>query len=77
MRRLTEAQMRALKAMPFDYMEWGLDLLGPLPEAVRSRSTLHALEERGLAKCLSGAMSRQWIITEAGRAALKMEGSDG
>lgn len=71
--KLSEAQRRALEAMPIEYMEWGLDLFTPLPDGVKSRSVLRALERKGLAACIYGAMARTWNITEAGRSALNSE----
>ena len=70
MTKLTEAQRRALEAMPLEYSTWGTELFGPLPDGVRSRATLEALQRRGYAAHTAGAMQNVWHITDAGRAAL-------
>lgn len=68
---LTDAQRRALEAMPLEYMEWRFDLFGTLPDGVKSRATLHCLERNGLAQCEYGDMIRRWTTTPAGRQALE------
>lgn len=70
--KLTDAQVRALKVMPFSYTTWGIALFTTLPEGVRSRETLYALERRGFAKMRRIDRGNvEWRITEAGRQALK------
>lgn len=76
MPKLTEAQRRALEAMPLEYTTWGPDLFGPLPEGVKSRATLEALQRRGFATHTVGAMQNIWHITPAGRAALGGQADD-
>lgn len=71
--RLTEAQRFALERLPVSYSMWGLNVFLPPEDGIR-RPTLAALERRGLAKSHHGAMSVEYRITEAGRAALAQEG---
>lgn len=77
MARLTEAQRRALEAMPFSYMTWGGKLATRLPEGIRSRTVLENLRSAGLATCKRNAGTTTWDRTPAGRLALKGADRDG
>ena len=74
---LTEAQVRALKALPCEITTWGGRPFGGMPEGVRSTSTLYALYKSGLALMEYGGLRQKWSITDAGILALKeMEKTD-
>lgn len=70
---LTEAQRRALKAMPFSFATWGGKLQTRLPDGV-TRPTLRILQKNGLAATERDRAVWKWSITDAGRAALAQEG---
>src|SRR5688572_614858 len=67
--KLSPAQRFALERLPQSYMMWGLSPFTRPDDGIRI-PTLEALEKRGLATVVTGAMSVEYRITEAGRAAL-------
>lgn len=73
---LTEAQYRALKAMPFSFATWGGELKTPLPEGV-TRQTLRILRRKGLAVSERDWAVWEWSITDAGREALTRSNANG
>lgn len=78
MDKLTEAQRRALGVLakgPVAFAEWGGRPTSRMPDGIRSRSTLWALQDKGLATPSRNFPRTTWTITPAGRAALG--GTDG
>jgi hypothetical protein len=70
-RPLTEAQIRALRAMPLYVTYWGGNPVTHLPPGVRSVATIDALVRQDLvvfARCKYPIY--QYSLTEKGRAAL-------
>lgn len=73
MGKLTEAQRRALGALPCTITTWGGKPFGQMPEGIRNRSTLWAIHKLGLVTITYHGAKENWRITDAGRAALKAE----
>ena len=75
MGKLTKAQQTALEILGTGYVQytvWGGNLFTSLPRGIRSRATLEALRNRGLAKCQwLGANDVRYTITPEGRQAMK------
>lgn len=71
MPKITDAQRRALAAMPFSYSVWGDRLITSLPKGVRTTATLFALQRLGLASVSYDIAARNWRATEAGRKMLE------
>lgn len=71
MRSLTEAQMRALKALPVTITMWGGRPFSGMPEGVHSTATLDALRRRKLVTFRIDGARHHWSITDPGRTALK------
>jgi len=66
----TEAQLKALEAMPFRITMWGGKPFAGMPNGVKSIATLRALRSKGLASVRYSGTAEHWDITDAGRAAL-------
>lgn len=70
MAKLTEAQRRALEAMPCSITMWGGKPFSGIPEGIRNRSTLWALHKLNLIAITFQGSREHWRITDAGREAL-------
>lgn len=69
---ISDAQMAALKVLPCSITMWGGKPFSGLPNGIRTRATLFALNRAGLAKVDFAGTTENWAITEAGRAALSI-----
>lgn len=72
-RKLTEAQERALRAMPVTIVMWGGKPFSGMPQGIKSRATLNALWDRDLIAVKYFGNQQNWSITPAGRALLAQE----
>lgn len=71
MAKLTEAQRKALAALPVEITMWGGKPFAGMPQGIRNRSTLWSLNRAGLANINYRGSTEIWRITTAGRAALE------
>ena len=71
MPKITDAQRRALAAMPFSYSKWGDKLMTSLPDGVYTTATLFALMRMGLASVGYDRAIGYWRATDAGRKMLE------
>ena len=73
MTKLTKAQIRALSVLPVTITTWGGRPFAGMPEGIKSRATLHALNRLALVGVTHEGLKEKWTITPAGRAALSGE----
>lgn len=74
--KLTRAQRRALTTLPVSITTWGGKPFAGMPEGIRNRGTLWALQKLGLVTITYLGSRENWRITTAGRAALADGGRD-
>lgn len=70
---LSEAQRRALKALPVSITTWGGKPFAGMPSGIRNRGTLWSLQKQGLVGITYLGTQENWRITPAGRAALEKD----
>lgn len=74
--KLTKAQMVALSALPCQITMWGGKPFAGLPNGIKTRATLFALNRAGAAGVEFKGLTEHWSITDAARLALKNQESD-
>lgn len=71
MGKMTKAQLRALGALPCKITIWGGKPFAGLPNGIKTRATLFALNRAGAAQVDFHGVTEHWTITDAGRLALE------
>jgi hypothetical protein len=63
---VSESQKKALSSLPVTIVMWGGRPHSGMPDGVRSRTTLHSLGRKGLARVTYAGSREIWTITPLG-----------